>query len=65
MESGEAYTLGVWHVKEGREKGFVSAWKDLGDYLRGRGFAGVEVSRTPPTIEDSFMARMGEPERAA
>jgi len=37
----------------------------LRDYLRGRGFADVEVKLTAPTIEDSFMARMGEPERAA
>ena len=37
----------------------------LRDYLRGRGFADVEVQLTAPTIEDSFMARMGEPERAA
>ena len=37
----------------------------LRDYLRARGFADVEVKLTAPTIEDSFMARMGEPERAA
>jgi ABC-type multidrug transport system ATPase subunit len=37
----------------------------LGEYLRSRGFADVEVRRTSPTIEDTFMARMGEPERAA
>jgi ABC-type multidrug transport system ATPase subunit len=38
---------------------------DLRQYLRGRGFADVEVSSASPTIEDTFMARMGEPERAA
>jgi ABC-2 type transport system ATP-binding protein len=38
---------------------------EMRDYLRGRGFADVEVVQTTPTIEDSFMARMGEPERAA
>ena len=38
---------------------------DLRDYLRQRGFDDVEVSAAPPTIEDTFMARMGEPERAA
>jgi ABC-type multidrug transport system ATPase subunit len=38
---------------------------DVRQYLRGRGFADVEVSSASPTIEDTFMARMGEPERAA
>ena len=38
---------------------------DLREYLRGRGFADVEVAVARPTIEDTFMARMGEPERAA
>src|SRR2546423_3695644 len=37
----------------------------LRDYLRRRGFAAVEVQLTAPPIEDRFMARMGEPERAA
>ena len=39
--------------------------RDLRDYLRARGFADAEVGETQPTIEDTFMARMGEPERAA
>ena len=26
----QVYTLGVWHVKEGREAEFVIAWKELG-----------------------------------
>jgi hypothetical protein len=26
----QLYTLGVWHVKEGREAEFVIAWKELG-----------------------------------
>ena len=39
--------------------------RELGDYLRGRGFADVEVLQAAPTIEDTFMARMGEPEKAA
>jgi ABC-2 type transport system ATP-binding protein len=38
---------------------------ELVEYLRGRGFADAEVGETRPTIEDTFMARMGEPERAA
>ena len=39
--------------------------RELGDFLRGRGFADVEVFPAAPTIEDTFMARMGEPEKAA
>ena len=39
--------------------------RELRDYLQTRGFANVEVRETRPTIEDTFMARMGEPERAA
>jgi ABC-type multidrug transport system ATPase subunit len=39
--------------------------RELTDYLRGRGFADVVVNEAPPTIEDTFMARMGEPEEAA
>jgi ABC-type multidrug transport system ATPase subunit len=39
--------------------------RDLREYLRGRGFQDVAIEPTQPTIEDTFMARMGEPERAA
>jgi ABC-2 type transport system ATP-binding protein len=39
--------------------------RDVAEYLRGRGFDDVAVAPTAPTIEDTFMARMGEPERAA
>jgi ABC-2 type transport system ATP-binding protein len=39
--------------------------RELRDYLVGRGFADAEVKPVAPTIEDTFMARMGEPERAA
>lgn len=39
--------------------------RSLTEYLRGRGFDDVAVTATAPTIEDTFMARMGEPERAA
>jgi ABC-type multidrug transport system ATPase subunit len=39
--------------------------RELIDYLRSRGFADVTVTPARPTIEDTFMARMGEPERAA
>lgn len=38
---------------------------ELTAYLRQRGFADATVTPTQPTIEDTFMARMGEPERAA
>ena len=39
--------------------------RELREYLRSRGFTDAEVEETRPTIEDTFMARMGEPERAA
>jgi len=39
--------------------------RELRDYLRARGFTDAAVEETRPTIEDTFMARMGEPERAA
>ena len=39
--------------------------RELRAYLDTRGFAGAEVKVSQPTIEDTFMARMGEPERAA
>jgi ABC-type multidrug transport system ATPase subunit len=39
--------------------------RDLTQYLRERGFQDATVELTQPTIEDTFMARMGEPERAA
>jgi ABC-2 type transport system ATP-binding protein len=39
--------------------------RELRAYLGTRGFADVDVKEIPPTIEDTFMARMGEPERAA
>src|SRR5690242_5838642 len=38
---------------------------ELREYLRTRGLIDAEVGEVPPTIEDTFMARMGEPERAA
>jgi ABC-type multidrug transport system ATPase subunit len=39
--------------------------RELRAHLLSRGFADVEVRAVAPTIEDTFMARMGEPERAA
>ena len=39
--------------------------RELRDHLRVTGFSDVVVAPTAPTIEDSFMARMGAPEEAA
>jgi drug efflux transport system ATP-binding protein len=39
--------------------------RGLREFLRQRGFADADVKQATPTIEDTFMARMGEPERAA
>jgi ABC-type multidrug transport system ATPase subunit len=33
-------------------------------FLEARGFADIRVEATAPTVEDTFMARMGEPEEA-
>jgi ABC-type multidrug transport system ATPase subunit len=40
---------------------------DVAAFLGSRGFAAARVEQTPPTVEDSFIARMGAPdgERAA
>src|SRR5262245_28726277 len=38
---------------------------DLTQFLRERGITGIDVRETAPTIEDSFMARMGAPEGEA
>jgi ABC-type multidrug transport system ATPase subunit len=38
---------------------------ELREYLHQRGFGDAEITAATPTIEDTFMARMGEPERAA
>ena len=38
---------------------------ELRAFLASRGFADVEVEATPPTVEDSFIARMGAPEGRA
>jgi ABC-type multidrug transport system ATPase subunit len=39
--------------------------RDLLAYLHERGFADARVDAASPTIEDTFMARMGDPEQAA
>jgi hypothetical protein len=38
---------------------------ELKGYLRRTGFGDLEVSETPATVEDTFMARMGVPAGAA
>ncbi len=35
---------------------------DVAAFLSSRGFADVRVEQTPPTVEDSFIARMGAPD---
>lgn len=32
--SDEVYTLGIWRVKDGKQREFVEAWKALGSYFR-------------------------------
>src|SRR6185437_12110576 len=39
--------------------------RELRAYLAREGFTDADVSPTAPTIEDTFMARMGAPEGAA
>ena len=39
--------------------------RELGDHLRSAGFDDVTVQPTAPTIEDTFIARMGAPEVAS
>jgi hypothetical protein len=55
----QVYTLGVWHVKEGREGEFVVAWKELGAIFAslpkppsGKGV--LIQSTTDPTLFYSF-----------
>lgn len=55
----QVYTLGVWHVKEGREAEFVIAWKELGAIFAslpqppaGKGV--LIQSSTDPTLFYSF-----------
>ena len=36
QDAGDAYTLAIWRVKEGKEEEFVEAWKgDLADFFLG------------------------------
>jgi ABC-2 type transport system ATP-binding protein len=65
--AGSVFPFGdVLHYTDRREGVSADAIaRELREYLTGRGFAGVAVEPTAPTIEDTFMARMGEPERAA
>jgi len=55
----------VLHYTDRRDAAPEQIARDLREYLQTRGFADADVQETRPTIEDTFMARMGEPERAA
>jgi hypothetical protein len=53
------YTLGAWHVQEGRQSEFIAAWKDLGTIFAslpnppsGKGI--LIQSTTQPTLFYSF-----------
>jgi ABC-2 type transport system ATP-binding protein len=55
----------VLHYTDRRDDTTEQIARDLREYLQARGFTDAHVEETRPTIEDTFMARMGEPERAA
>jgi ABC-type multidrug transport system ATPase subunit len=55
----------VLHYTDRRDAPPDEIARSLSEYLRQRGFADAHVLEASPTIEDTFMARMGEPERAA
>jgi ABC-type multidrug transport system ATPase subunit len=65
--TGTIYPFGaVLHYTDARRDAPVSqVASDLRAYLRHSGFADLEVRETPPTVEDTFMARMGAPVGAA
>ena len=65
--TGTIYPFGaVLHYTDARRDAPVSqVTSDLREYLRRSGFGDLEVGETPPTVEDSFMARMGAPAGAA
>ena len=65
--TGTIYPFGaVLHYTDTRRDAPVSqVTSDLREYLRRGGFGDLEVSETPATVEDSFMARMGAPVGAA
>jgi pimeloyl-ACP methyl ester carboxylesterase len=50
--SDEAYTLGVWRVKDGKQGEFVEAWKELGRLFR---------SLTHPPGEGTLVQSLDEP----
>ena len=65
--AGTVYPFGeTLHYTDARthERADVIA-RELRAYLAREGFADADVSPTTPTIEDTFMARMGAPEGAA
>jgi ABC-2 type transport system ATP-binding protein len=53
------------HYVDGRSgEAPASIAAELHTYLESRGFADAEIEPTTPTVEDSFIARMGAPEGA-
>jgi ABC-2 type transport system ATP-binding protein len=51
------------HYVDARRGGAGSAIaEELHTFLASRGFGDAQVAPTPPTVEDSFIARMGAPE---
>jgi hypothetical protein len=66
----EIYTLGVWHVRDGSQEEFVSAWKELGAVFAslprppiGKGI--LIQSATEPTLFYSFGPWRSEEDVAA
>ena len=55
----------VLHYTDRRDAPPEEIARGLSEYLRQRGFGDAHVQEAAPTIEDTFMARMGEPEQAA
>ncbi len=51
---GQLYSLGVWHVKQGRERNFIGAWSD---------FAGWTARNQPGAIEGSLLQDLEDPRR--
>src|SRR5581483_408563 len=62
--AGTVYPFGeVLHYTDARpEVSTEAVERELLDYLTREGVPDADVRETPPTIEDSFMARMGAPE---
>jgi len=61
--AGTVYPFGaVLHFTDARAAlPAAQALEEVREYLRGSGLGDLEVSETPATVEDTFMARMGAP----